>query len=192
MRPLPNHKYFVKGDAMALAALTSDNLGICLLACTILGSMGIENDLLYGTMLPAIGLAVLFGNGAYWLQARRMAAESGRESVCCQPFGINAPNVFIFSFSIIANDGRSPEEAYNMAVACSFLTGCVQLICVPLAPLVAKYTPQVAMLGCIAGVALVYLCLGPIVDYLAEEPIVTFPPFVIILIGAYTGAGTPA
>lgn len=193
IKPIPSHPYFVQGDWMAVAALASDNLGLVLIAFNLLISVGIPKNIVQTSFITSCGLTVFLGNLLYWFQARRLVISSRQSEVCAQPFGLNAPGIYIFTFGIITIElaaGSSPETAYAIAVAANFWTGLIQLLLAPFAPMIVRHTPKPALFGCIGGVALVYLIVGQLVDFLAEEPIVTMIPLILVMAGAFGACTT--
>jgi hypothetical protein len=65
------------------------------------GVLGFPADLVYGRILPGAAISILVGNVAYALQARRLAAQTGRTDVCALPYGINTVSLFAHVFLVM-------------------------------------------------------------------------------------------
>ena len=90
-------QWFVPGDVDGLLALGLDNLIQILLNLSLCGGvLGYPPGLVYGTILPAVGVSLVVGNGAYALQAWRLARAEGRGDRTALPYGINTVSLFPF------------------------------------------------------------------------------------------------
>ena len=54
-----------------------------------------------GTVLPALGIALIVGNAYYTLLARRLARREQRTDVTAMPYGPSVPHMFIVVFVIM-------------------------------------------------------------------------------------------
>ena len=54
-----------------------------------------------GTVLPALGIALIVGNVYYTLLARRLARREQRTDVTAMPYGPSVPHMFIVVFVIM-------------------------------------------------------------------------------------------
>src|SRR4029079_6695313 len=80
----------VRGDVDGFFGLAIDNLvQLLLIDALCRGVLGFPPELVYGRILPGAAISILVGNVAYALQARRLAARTGRADVCALPYGIN-------------------------------------------------------------------------------------------------------
>lgn len=104
---------------------------------------------------------------------------------------------FIFSIILPAyvgckNDGKKRTEeqcqelAWFVALASNFMTGIILLLLCFFGEFIRKNTPSVALLSSISGIGFTYLALN---EYLpvAASPIVSFLPFVIVMLGYFAG-----
>ena len=86
--------WFVRSDVDGFLGLALDNLIQILLIVGLCRSvLGYPDTLLFGTILPATGLSVLFGNLFYAWQAMCLARAEGRDDRTALPYGIN-PSAF--------------------------------------------------------------------------------------------------
>src|SRR2546422_3046305 len=94
--------WLVRGDIDGFFGLALDNLVQLLLIDTLCRTvLGFPPELLYGQVLPAAAISILAGNVAYALQARRLAARTGRTDVCALPYGINTVSLFAHVFLVM-------------------------------------------------------------------------------------------
>ena len=56
---------------------------------------------MFGTILPALGIALLIGNVYYTYLARRLARRENRTDVTAMPYGPSVPHMFIVVFVIM-------------------------------------------------------------------------------------------
>lgn len=95
-------QWFVPGDVDGLLALGLDNLIQILLILSLCGGvLGYPPGLVYGTILPAVGVSLVVGNGAYALQAWRLARAEGRGDRTALPYGINTVSLFAYVFLVM-------------------------------------------------------------------------------------------
>ena len=63
--------------------------------------LGFDDALLYGRVLPAVGLSLLVGNLFYAWQGMKLARREGRDDVCALPYGINTVSLIVFVFLVM-------------------------------------------------------------------------------------------
>ena len=121
---------FSKGDLDAFWALFADNLANMIIVATVMtGVFSIPPEVVYGRVLPGLGLALVAGLGFYAWQARRLARREGRTDVTALPFGISTPVMFVYLFGIIGvvhvrtGDGLL---AWRVGLAAAFVGGCIE------------------------------------------------------------------
>jgi adenine/guanine/hypoxanthine permease len=94
--------WFVKRDLDGFFGLLIDNLVQLIVIAELTAVLcGFDRALIYGRILPAAAVSVIFGNVFYSFQARRIARREGRDDVTALPYGINTPSVFAFIFFIM-------------------------------------------------------------------------------------------
>src|SRR6202035_5806934 len=57
--------------------------------------------LVFGRILPAVGLMMLLSTMSYAFLAYQLAKKTGRNDVCALPSGISVPHMFIVTFVIM-------------------------------------------------------------------------------------------
>ena len=95
-------RWIVRGDIDGFFGLAIDNLvQLLLIDALCRGVLGFPADLVYGRILPGAAISILVGNLAYALQAKRLAAQTGRTDVCALPYGINTVSLFAHVFLVM-------------------------------------------------------------------------------------------
>ena len=59
-----------------------------------------KNEIVYGRIIPAIGVMLFLGNSYYAWQAIRMKKKHGGRDFTAQPYGLNTVGGFPFCFGI--------------------------------------------------------------------------------------------
>lgn len=186
---------FVKGDIDGFVALFINNLATLLAVILSLQSV-LGNEIVYGKIVPGIGLSMLWGNFYYVYMARKLAYKEKRGDICVMPYGINTPGAFAFIYviilptyySCISSNEKSycQELAWYVALASNFITGIILLVLCIFGEFIRQNIPSVALLSSISGLGFVFLSLN---EYLqvAASPIVSFVPFSIVMLGFFGG-----
>src|SRR6201747_991654 len=113
--------------------------------------------LVFGRILPAVGLMLFLSTMYYAWLAYRLAKKSGRNDVCALPSGISVPHMFIVTFVImlpIKLATGDPVKAWQAGLTWVFIQSFVLMLGGFLAPIVRKITPKAALLGALAGVSI--------------------------------------
>src|SRR6476469_5753622 len=163
-------RWMVRGDIDGFFGLALDNLVQLLLIDTLCrGVLGFPPELVYGRVLPAAAISILVGNIAYSIQARRLAARTGRRDVCALPYGINTVSLFAHVFLVMlpakllataAGVADPARVAWQAGLFATLSSGLIELAAAPIAERVRKATPRAALLSTLAGIALSFISLG--------------------------------
>ena len=95
-------KWFVRGDIDGFFGLALDNLVQMLLIVALCRfGLGFDDALLFGRVLPGVAVSLVVGNLYYALQARKLAAQTGRSDICALPYGINTVSLIGYVFLIM-------------------------------------------------------------------------------------------
>ena len=146
-----------------------------------------------GTVLPALGIAMLVGNVYYTFLARRLARRENRTDVTALPYGPSVPHMFIVVFVImlpIFLTTKDPIRAWEAGLAWAFVIGVIVLIGAFVGPYIRKVTPRAAMLGTLAGISLTFISMRPAAQIWAAAWI-GLPVLGIILVGFFTNIRLP-
>ena len=146
-----------------------------------------------GTVLPALGIALILGNLYYTFLARRLARRENRTDVTALPYGPSVPHMFIVVFVVMLpiylNTG-DPIQAWQAGLAWAFLIGVIVMIGAFVGPYIRKITPRAAMLGTLAGISITFISMRPAAQ-MWEAAWIGLPVLAIILIGFFTDVKLP-
>src|SRR5262249_22068193 len=93
---------WVPGDWNAFFGLfTNVLLNVLVLTGLVLGVVKMPDDVVFGRILPALGLALPLGNLWYAYLAYQMARKEGRTDVTAMPYGPSVPHMFIVVFAVM-------------------------------------------------------------------------------------------
>ncbi|CAF0754359.1 unnamed protein product [Adineta steineri] len=190
---------FRKGDIDGLVALFIDNLATLLTILLSLQSV-FDTDIVYGKIAPGVALSMVWGNFYYVYMARKLAYKEKRDDICAMPYGINTPGAFAFVFGIIfpvyhkcirennnnSNKRLCQELAWYIALGSNLITGIVILLLCLFGEFIRRNIPGVALLSSLCAVGFTYLALSQYLS-IAASPIVSFLPFVIVMVGYFSG-----
>src|SRR6476646_6906254 len=88
--------WWTRGDTNAFFGLGFNILvNVLTLTTLMIAVVGVSSDQVLGTVLPALGVALLLGNLYDMVLARRLARREGRTDVTALPYGPSVPHMFI-------------------------------------------------------------------------------------------------
>ena len=101
--------------------------------------VAVPADDVLGTVLPALGVALILGNLYYTLLARRLAVREHRTDVTALPYG-RSPHMFIVVFVVMlpSTSGRATVQAWEAGLGWAFLIGVIVMIGAFVGPYVAR------------------------------------------------------
>ncbi len=185
---------FSKGDLSAFWALFADNLANLILIMGVsLGVLKIPAQVVFGRMLPGLGMALVVGLSSYAYMAHRLARKQKRLDVTALPYGISTPIMFVYLFGIMGpvywktHDGTL---AWQVGLAAAFIGGLIEISGSLLGPWLKRNLPRAGMLGTLAGIALVFIASVPLAEVF-EHPIIGLPCLVVVLVGLVAGVRFP-
>ncbi len=186
--------WWTKGDTNAFFGLGFNILvNVLTLTSLLIFVVQIPSRDVLGTVLPALGVAMLAGNIYYTILARRLARRENRLDVTALPYGPSVPHMFIVVFVImlpIYLATKDPVQAWQAGLAWAFVIGVIVLIGAFIGPFVRKITPRAAMLGTLAGISLTFISMRPAGQIWAVAWI-GLPVLGIILVGFFTNVRLP-
>jgi len=95
-------RWWVPGDWNAFFGLfTNVLLNVIVLTTLCLFVIKMPDDIVFGRILPALGIALPIGNLYYAYLAWRLAKTEGRSDVAAMPYGPSVPHMFIVVFVIM-------------------------------------------------------------------------------------------
>src|SRR5205823_9917206 len=181
--------WLVRGDIDGFFGLAIDNLVQLLLIDTLCrGVLGFSADLVYGHILPGAAISILLGNVAYAMQAKKLAARTGRTDVCALPYGINTVSLFAHVFLVmlpakaLATKMGAPDPArvaWQAGLLATFCSGAIEIVGAFVAERVRKATPRAALLSTLSGIAIAFISGGFLFRTFAR-PVVGLTAFGIV------------
>src|SRR6201998_1592623 len=110
--------------------------------------------IVFGRILPALGLMMCLSTFYYAFLAYRLALKTGRSDVCALPSGVSVPHMFIVPFVIILPitlQTGDPMKGWSAGLVWVFFQSFILMIGGFVAPFIRKITPRAALLGTLAG-----------------------------------------
>jgi AGZA family xanthine/uracil permease-like MFS transporter len=192
--PAPAIPWWTRGDLNAFFGL-GFNILVNVLTLTVLmiGVIAVPASDVLGTVLPALGVALILGNLYYTFLARRLARRENRTDVTALPYGPSVPHMFIVIFVVMLPvylNTDDPIQAWQAGLAWAFLIGVIVMIGAFVGPYIRKLTPRAAMLGTLAGISITFISMRPAAQ-MWEVAWIGLPVLAIILIGFFTNVKLP-
>src|SRR6476659_5956884 len=115
--------------------------------------------IVFGRILPALGLMMCLSTFYYAWLAYRLAQKTGRDDVCALPSGVSVPHMFVVTFVImlpITLKTGDPVKCLSAGLLWVFFQRFVRMIGGFIAPYIRKITPRAALLGALAGISITF------------------------------------
>jgi len=151
------------------------------------------DSLVFGRILPALGLMMCLSTFYYAWLAYRLAQKSGRTDVCALPSGVSVPHMFIVTFVImlpITIKTGDPIKGWSAGLVWVFFQSFILMIGGFIAPYIRKITPRAALLGTLAGVSVTFISMRPALE-MYMTPQIGLVCFAIILVSWFGGVKYP-
>ena len=192
--PTEAPRWWVPGDWNGFFGLfTNVVLNVIVLTGLCLHVVNLPADIVYGRILPALGIALPLGNLYYAWLAWNLAKSEGRGNVTAMPYGPSVPHMFIVVFLIMLPTylkTHDPLLAWRFGLVWCIVIGAIVLLGAFVGPTVRKHTPRAAMLGTLAGISIAFISMRP--AFLGwEEPWLFLLSLAIILISWMAGVRLP-
>jgi AGZA family xanthine/uracil permease-like MFS transporter len=178
-------RWWVPGDWNGFFGLfTNVVLNVIVLTGLCLYVVKLPEELVFGRILPALGIALPLGNLYYAWLARQLARKEVRTDVTAMPYGPSVPHMFIVVFVVMlpvylkTNDAKL---AWQAGLAWCFIIGVIVLLGAFVGPWIRAHTPRAAMLGTLAGISIAFISMRPAFQ-MWELPWIAFVSFAIVLI----------
>jgi AGZA family xanthine/uracil permease-like MFS transporter len=179
-------KLWVGGDLNAFFGLgTNVMLNVIVLSGLCLFVVHVPSGDVYGSILPALGIALIIGNFWYAYLGYQLARRENRTTVAAMPYGPSVPHMFLVTFVIMLPvylKTKDAVKAWEAGLAWAFIVGLIVLLGAFIGPSIRKWTPRAAMLGTLAGISITFISMRPAAQ-IFEVPYVGFAALVIILVG---------
>src|SRR3954466_2062324 len=151
------------------------------------------DSLVFGRILPALGLMMCLSTMYYAFLAYRLALKTGRSDVCALPSGVSVPHMFIVTFVImlpITLKTNDPIKGWEAGLVWVFFQSFILMIGGFVAPYIRKITPRAALLGTLAGVSVTFIAMRPALE-MYMTPIIGLTCFAIIMVSWFGGFKYP-
>ena len=125
------------------------------------------DSLVFGRILPALGMMMCLSTLYYAWLAYRLAITTGRSDVCALPSGVSVPHMFIVTFVImlpISVQTHDPIQGWEAGLVWVFFQSFILMIGGFIAPFIRKITPRAALLGTLAGVSITFISMRPALE----------------------------
>lgn len=150
-------------------------------------------QIVFGRILPALGLMMLLSTGYYAWLAWKLAKETGRDDVCALPSGVSVPHMFVVTFVImlpIASMTGDPIKGWEAGLVWVFFQSFILMLGGFIAPYIRKITPRAALLGTLAGVSIAFISMRPALEIFLT-PAIGLTCLAIILVSWFGGVRYP-
>src|ERR1700757_3329468 len=158
-------KFWVSGDWNALFGFGTNILvNVLVLTGLLRFVLKMPDDLVFGRILPALGLMLCLSTCYYAFLAYQLAKRTGRTDVCALPSGISVPHMFVVTFVVmlpIALKTGDPIKGWEAGLTWVFLQSFVLMIGGFIGPVIRRITPRAALLGTLAGVSITFISMAP-------------------------------
>ena len=187
-------RWAAPGDWNAFFGLALDNLTqLVILSSLLIGVFGFPADLVLRVMIPGTAAGVLVGDLAYTWLALRLMRTTGRSDVTAMPFGIDTPSLFGMVFGVLGPAmvlTRDPILAWKIGMGVTVGMGVMKLALAFAGDWVRRIVPRAALLGSIAGVAILLIAFLPSLKVFAD-PLVGLVSLVLVLATLVGGLRLP-
>jgi adenine/guanine/hypoxanthine permease len=154
------------GDWNAFLGLFTNIIANILVAASLLiFVVRIPADVVYGKIVPAMGIAICLGNVYYSYMARKLAMQNRLSGATALPYGPSVGHLFVVTLLIILPVFRKTGDAtlaWMVGVAWCMVESLVEIAAAWVGPWVRKHTPRAAMLAVMAGIAITLIAMRQI------------------------------
>jgi adenine/guanine/hypoxanthine permease len=194
VRTAPAVRWWAPGDWNAFFGLALDNLGLFVIFSGLLiGVFGFPSDLVLHVMVPGTAAGVLLGNLIYTGLAVRLMRRTGRSDVTAMPFGLDTPSLFGVVFGVLGPSmvlTGDPVMAWKIGMGVTVAMGVIKLGCAFAGDWARRVVPRAALLGSIAGVAILLIAFLPALRIFGD-PLVGVVSLIVLLAALLGGVRMP-
>jgi len=187
---LSRPKLWVPGDWNALFGFGTNILvNVLVLTGLLRFVLKMPDTLVFGRILPALGLMLFLSTGYYAFLAWNLAKQTGRTDVCALPSGISVPHMFVVTFVVMLPIGlatKDPVQAWEAGLTWVFVQSFVLMAGGFIGPYIRKITPRAALLGSLAGISITFISMSPAAQVFTT-PVIGVVCFAVILANWFGG-----
>jgi len=199
MTTMAKPRLWVPGDWNAFFGFGTNILvNVLILTGLLRFVIQMPDELVFGRILPAVGLTLCFSTFYYAWLAYDLARRTGRTDVCALPSGPSVGHMFIVVFVImlpIKLRTGDPIKAWEAGLTWVCIQSVVLMIGGFLGRWVRQVTPRAALLGTLAGVSVTFISMRPVLQMFLT-PAIGLVCFAILLVSWFGGVkyfrGMPA
>jgi len=144
-------------------------------------------------MVPGTALGVLAGDLVYTWLALRLMKKTGRTDVTAMPFGIDTPTVFAMVFGVLGPvmvATKDPVLAWKVGMGVTVAIGIIKTILAFAGDWTQRVVPRAALLGSIAGIAILLIAYLPMFKVF-HEPLTGLIALLVLFLGLFGGVRMP-
>ena len=144
-------------------------------------------------MVPGTALGVLVGDLAYTWLALRLMRRTRRADVTAMPFGIDTPTLFAMVFGVLGPVKLATGDAtlaWKVGMVATLAIGVAKTVLAFAGDWTRRVVPRAALLGSIAGVAILLIAFLPSLKLL-REPLVGLVALGVLLLALLGGVRMP-
>jgi AGZA family xanthine/uracil permease-like MFS transporter len=183
-------KFWVPGDWNALFGFGTNILvNVLVLTGLLRFVLKMPDALVFGRILPALGLMLCLSTCYYAFLAYRLAKRTGRTDVCALPSGISVPHMFVVTFVVmlpILGATHDPIQAWEAGLTWVFVQSFVLMFGGFIGPTIRRITPRAALLGSLAGISITFIAMKPAAEVFST-PVIGVVCFAVILANWFGG-----
>jgi AGZA family xanthine/uracil permease-like MFS transporter len=186
----PSERLWVPGDWNAFFGFGTNILvNVLVLTGLLRFVLKMPDALVFGRILPALGLMLFLSTVYYAWLAYRLAKKTGRTDVCALPSGISVPHMFVVTFVVmlpILLKTNDPVQAWEAGLTWVFVQSFVLMAGGFIAPIIRRITPRAALLGSLAGISITFISMRPGL-LVFETPLIGIVCLAVILANWFGG-----
>src|SRR5271167_4335556 len=151
--------------------------------------LNMPDALVFGRILPALGLMLFLSTVYYAWLAYRLAEKTGRSDVTALPSGTSVPHMFVVTFVVmlpIMIATKDPVQAWEAGLTWVFVQSFVLMVGGFIGPYIRKITPRAALLGSLAGISITFISMTPAAQVFTT-PVIGVVCFAVILASWFGG-----
>jgi AGZA family xanthine/uracil permease-like MFS transporter len=187
-------KYWTPGDWNAFFGFGTNILVNMLVLTGLLRFvLKMPDPIVFGRILPALGLMMCLSTFYYAWLAYRLAQKTGRSDVCALPSGVSVPHMFVVTFVImlpVTIKTGDPLKGWSAGLVWVFFQSFILMIGGFVAPYIRRVTPRAALLGALAGVSITFISMRPALE-MFMTPVIGIVCFAIIMVSWFGGFKYP-
>ncbi len=186
--------WWTRGDWNGFFGLFTNIItNLMVISSLLLFAVGIPGSIVFGRVMPAIGVAMILGNVYYGYAARKLALKEKRGDVTALPYGPSVGHIFIVTFLIIGPvywQTGDPVLAWRVGLAWCVIEAVIEILGFAVGPYIRKHTPRASMLAVLAGLSITLIAMRAVVESWVV-PYIAFVCLGLVLMGWLAGKKLP-